>query len=855
MASVGGRVVAVQTSDAQLGGAYPWSPTTFSTPLAWDEVDGFISVIDAAADSYLERLRSQGKPVVSISHRVQGFDCPEVVPDNRSGVMAAVSHLVRHGHSQIAFAGKMDQPDGDDVYERYEAYCEALRDHGLRPDPGLVLHAPSSLGVGGEIAGRCLLASRAPCTAVVAATDLIAAGLVRTLKAAGLALPSQMAVIGFDDRDFAAGLSPALASVRVDFAELGAEAARLVVDMSRGVEVPLSRHRVATRFVPRESCGCFGSSLPGRSSGPAGEARESLATNLGRVLNWDSSEEGALAVRRTADGIAGCCEEALAGCGADVERSKAVAEEAYRAFPRTATTAGVIECMERYRRDLLCEVGYSPERLAALDHCTFQVAQALNSADTRQFVQVNAGLQDSLAEEHYVSLALVGIGPKASKPRSLAWLEGTHAKNACLGLWEAAPEEGDGASKQLRVAGVFGAGMSDRLAAGTTLDVASFPPIGALTSEGCGPEDIVLAIPVRTKAHYWGILALAGEVEAAASAGGDVYFQWTALLGMTLDKEALLEEVRASEQRYALAANAANDGLWDWDVTNATVYYSPRWKAMLGYAEGEIGTAPAEWFSRVYPDDLDTLEPLVAACLRGETGSLQLEHRVRAKDGTYRWALCRAVTVKAGGERAVRMVGSLTDISERKDLENKLRHAALYDSLTGLANRSLLVDRMDQAFARARRTTGYQFALLFIDLDGFKTVNDTLGHAFGDLLLTKVADRLKTCLRTNDTAVRYGGDEFAVLLDGVSGDKRAHAIAQRLRSRLSLPYEIEGNKLTVSATIGTAISTTGYKSPDEMIHDADLAMYQSKPGDRPVARPIGAVELPTDDVIVASLSS
>ena len=339
---------------------------------------------------------------------------------------------------------------------------------------------------------------------------------------------------------------------------------------------------------------------------------------------------------------------------------------------------------------------------------------------------------------------------------------------------------------------------------------------------------MVLVLPVRTAARYWGILAVSGKAEAAASAGGDIYFQWTALLGMTLDKEALLENVRASEERYALAARAANDGLWDWDVPGGTVFYSPRWKAMLGHGEGEVGSTPEEWFSRIFPEDRDALDEMVSESLRGQRHSFQLEHRMRNKDGTYRWVLCRAITLQLPGCPAVRMVGSLTDISDRKALEHRLMHAALYDSLTGLPNRSLLMDRMGQAFARAKRSAGYQFAVLFVDLDGFKAVNDGLGHALGDVLLTKVAERLRRHLRGNDTAVRYGGDEFAVLLDGVGGRARAETIAQRLQAKLCVPYQIDGNQVVIGATMGMAMSTAGYLSPDEMIHDADLAMYQAK---------------------------
>jgi diguanylate cyclase (GGDEF)-like protein len=142
------------------------------------------------------------------------------------------------------------------------------------------------------------------------------------------------------------------------------------------------------------------------------------------------------------------------------------------------------------------------------------------------------------------------------------------------------------------------------------------------------------------------------------------------------------------------------------------------------------------------------------------------------------------------------------------------------------------MDRMEQAFARVGRSPDYRFCILFMDLDGFKAVNDNYGHAFGDLLLVTVAERISTHLRGNDTAVRFGGDEFAVLLDSVKSAEHIRTIAKRLQAKLSAPYEIEGQEVAVSATIGIASSTTGYQNPEDMIRDADAAMYRQKPGER-----------------------
>ncbi len=280
-ATCGGRVVAVQTRDGRTDGTYPWLPAQAGGHLAWDQVDAFITVLDAASEPYLEEIRAQGKPVVMISHQLPGFKCPQVLPDNRSGITEAVAHLVSHGHSRVAFAGNLVEGRCDDTTERYEVYVQALREHGLEADPTLLFVGPED---GGDAIGNAMLRAGLPCTAVVAATDMIAAGVVRALTDAGVSLPSQMAVVGFDDRDFASRVSPPLATVRQDFGSLGEMAARLVIDMVKGEDVPPGEYTVKTTFVPRESCGCPAPALAQRP-GVAGEsAGQRLSRDLTELL-------------------------------------------------------------------------------------------------------------------------------------------------------------------------------------------------------------------------------------------------------------------------------------------------------------------------------------------------------------------------------------------------------------------------------------------------------------------------------------------------------------------------------------------------------------------------------------------
>lgn len=286
--------------------------------------------------------------------------------------------------------------------------------------------------------------------------------------------------------------------------------------------------------------------------------------------------------------------------------------------------------------------------------------------------------------------------------------------------------------------------------------------------------------------------------------------------------------LRESEERYALAARGANDGLWDWDLKNNRIYYSYRWKSMLGYGEKELGDHPDEWLSRVHPDDRADLEAKIAAHLDGRNPHFESEYRILHKDGGFRWALSRGLAVRNPRGQATRMAGSQTDVTLRKKAEEQLVHDAFHDALTGLPNRALFMDRLQHVIASSKRHTGHLYAVLFLDMDRFKIINDSLGHTVGDQLLVAVAEQLSDCLRPGDTVARLGGDEFAVLLDGINELKDAVDIAERVHRKLSVPLFIKGNEIFTSLSIGIALSDQGYERPEQILRDADVAMYQAK---------------------------
>ena len=289
-----------------------------------------------------------------------------------------------------------------------------------------------------------------------------------------------------------------------------------------------------------------------------------------------------------------------------------------------------------------------------------------------------------------------------------------------------------------------------------------------------------------------------------------------------------LERLAESEERHALALQGANDGLWDWDVRADRLYFSPRWKAMLGYPEAEIGDAPGEWLGRVHPDDRAALTQALEGHLTGLTQHFESEHRIQHRDGSYRWMLARGTAVREPSGRATRVVGSQTDVTDRRQAEQRLQHDALHDALTGLPNRVLFLDRLEQAIRRAQRhAPAACAAVLFADLDRFKLVNDSLGHHVGDRLLIAVARRLESTLRPGDTVARLGGDEFTVLLDDVSDAREATMIAERVQQTLQEPFHLDGRELVVAASIGIALADAD-AAPADVMRDADVAMYRAK---------------------------
>lgn len=303
----------------------------------------------------------------------------------------------------------------------------------------------------------------------------------------------------------------------------------------------------------------------------------------------------------------------------------------------------------------------------------------------------------------------------------------------------------------------------------------------------------------------------------------------TRAIRYAIERQTAEEALRLSEERYALAMMGANDGVWDWNLHEDRFFASPRWRSIVGLDADAPIDCVQHWMDLVHVEDRERLLRTLEAHLEGKTEHFEAEYRIEHSDGNYRWVSSRGLAIREDDETAPhRMAGSLTDITDRKRTEDQLLHAALHDSLTGLPNRALFLDRLEHAIARHDRYPETTFAVLFLDLDRFKNVNDSLGHAVGDRLLVSIGRRLESLLRPSDRVARLGGDEFAILADDLDQVSDATRVADRLLRELAIPYDIEGHEIYASASVGITTSGAGYSSAHDMLRDADNAMYRAK---------------------------
>jgi diguanylate cyclase (GGDEF)-like protein len=519
-------------------------------------------------------------------------------------------------------------------------------------------------------------------------------------------------VIGFDDTEAGASLTPSLTSVSQPLEDMGALAVRMLLQMNDGAEVPNGVHAMPTSLTIRESCGCSGLlSIAAAAvevddvASSASELSPSLITLLGSRLAPSAHLRRPVDLAGPATGIASALLAALAGTegpdGLTLRRKLFSLTEILEDNERVAE---VVRTIRHYGRQLQTDAGLERDIDATrrVEECLQQIFILLAQAQTSRLSDNGKSMMRSLVTQYSISLQLLRSQEK--DPRSLDWLQRTDVRAGCLGLW---PDRESNPARQtsLNVVGRFGRDTGSSVGAQEEVQLAAFPPVELMSLADIKADDMVYIAHLKVGPGDWGMLALVAPIQAYVPEGRETLNQWAALLSVALEHEAVLKTMREQE-----------------------------------------------------------------------------EH---------------------------------------------LRRAALYDELTGLPNRAYFRTQLTTAIARANRRTDYKYAVLMLDLDGFKIVNDSLGHLAGDRLLQQVAVRLAGSLRSTDLAARFGGDEFAVLLEGISDDSPA-ALAERLQQALSQPHQLEDTEAVVSVSIGITIGNSDYTDTETIMRDADAAMYHAK---------------------------
>lgn len=284
--------------------------------------------------------------------------------------------------------------------------------------------------------------------------------------------------------------------------------------------------------------------------------------------------------------------------------------------------------------------------------------------------------------------------------------------------------------------------------------------------------------------------------------------------------------LRASEAHYRLLAENTSDMVVLSDLDSTRRYVSPAARTLLGYeAEDLVGTRPMD---HIHPDDSAAYERVLTDIREGRITQTVARQRYRRKDGTWVWVeVTFSVTRDPADGRPNGYVAAVRDISERKDAERRIAHMARHDALTDLANRTLFRERLIHEIAASRRATG-GFAILSLDLDRFKAINDSLGHQAGDVLLKTIADRLRTLVRAEDTVARIGGDEFTIIQTGLTQPENGHALSRRLIEAIGEPIDLDGRLVDVGVSIGITLASKEDTDADELCRQADLALYRAK---------------------------
>ncbi|HTQ04357.1 MAG TPA: EAL domain-containing protein [Polyangiaceae bacterium] len=680
-ATRGATVVALQTTGLDLASR----EASDDQYLGLDAVDGWLAVNQFEAPAFTARIRAKNVPLVYVNSRPETDGGSSVLPDNHTSMRAAVRHLIEHGHRRIAFAGFLGQAD---LRERHDAYLAALAEAGLPIDPELLFESPANFELEGEAIGERLLAAGVPCTAIVAGTDRLALGILDALRKAGVTVPRDLALVGFDDIEKAQLVDPPLTTVRQNFGLVTATATKLLLDHLLNGEPLPSLVRVPTAFVARQSCGCRASysvappAVPSSPDAAEAELTRALlaAATRGTVADgadaWPSARTIAALLGRVQRGETSLDDQDLNPLWSDFL-------EGHRDAASIDHVLTVLEGnVRRWPADELAE--------RALASALRQLRVALIRNWRRLEIERNR-FYESVAEANAkINHALATWRP--ADGMDLSWLRFTRASYACLGVWV----ETSGGARTLRVVGEYSDDAPAERLRGSSHVPAHFPPraIAELTGDA-GKRHVLTMVPVKSGHRDRGVLAIAAPIEIE-----------------------LLDRV-------------GNAGDW----------------------ASQVGAA-----------------------------------------------------------------------LERAEIDQELRRNAFHDALTGLPNRAFLMQRLEELTLDRSAS----FAVLFLDLDDFKQINDSKGHFAGDQLLVEIAGRLGRAVGEAGVVARLGGDEFGVVLPHTESQRDVLTLVRSIQAVLGAPFLLDGDVVFTSCSIGAVFRGHESDSPAALLRDADTAMYRAK---------------------------
>jgi diguanylate cyclase (GGDEF)-like protein/PAS domain S-box-containing protein len=799
----------------------------YSVQVGWDLPDAWIIVADAVTMEYANELAVRtGKPIIAIANQPLDGSAYTIQCDNRGSMRAATEHLVSLGHARIAFIG---DPGNSDLLERFEGYRDALKDAGLPYDEKL----HRSTWSGGEAAAY-YAAIGMPCTAIVAGTDTIAIDLIQQLQERGYRIPEDLAVVGFDDIGAASKCEPSLTTVRQPTIDMGSIALRRAVEVLAGVQQPLVATRIPAKLIVRESSGSGVVDLSPNdqtlSSKPLNEANLEQMVEAQHLIGRSVINADDLSWLRSTNQHWGCLALWMEESGTS-EHGKSL----------------VIDRATSLNGDPLPELGervqerqFPPLDMLPIMHDRERADMAIvqvvyNDTQFLGFIVTVGPINDRLLRGFEIRKMPNLLGVIHERRVLLADLQAREASNSAL------------LSKLEIVSRTSNDGVMEiHLGEGRIEWIAGIEHILGIPREGLPtsvPDFIALLHPedfprvrevwrnhlqdrepyevefrLRSASHYVWVFT-AGEAIFQGEAPVRLIASITDIHSRKQAESALL----ASEEKYRDFFNHMPIMILSLDEAFLITDANPNWLEAMGCKlEQVVGR--------------DCIDYLTAES--GQRWTEQWRNNESRAEGAMdmelQWVTANGRIIEGlvnckyfadlDGHRTYLTV---RDVTDRKIAERQIHELAYQDPLTGLANRRFFYEELERAIVLAQAERG-KFAMMMIDLDHFKIVNDSLGHDVGDRLLYAVADVIRSEVDGSGLVSRIGGDEFMVLITDAGHAGEVEALAERILMQLQQPFELEGQSLYITASVGLSWYPANGTELTELVKMADTAMYRAK---------------------------